>query len=94
MVKIIFLISSILLILIAYRLFIGPSRLERDILKQGGLHPCFYCKKTIDIKEDRCEYCKKPNYKSIRKGRLKYFLITVGMYLFALAKLYRFLFPQ
>ena len=94
MFKVIFFILSILIILIVYRLFVGPSRLEREVLKQGGLHPCYYCKKTINIHEDKCEHCKKPNYKSIRKGRIKYFLIMVGMYIFALAKLYRFLFPQ
>lgn len=94
MLKILFVLLSILIIFIFYRQYIGPSKLERDIIKKGGLHPCFYCKKTINIDSENCEYCNKPNYKSLRKGRLKIFIVTILMFLFAVAKLYRNIFPH
>lgn len=94
MLKIIFFGVAILIAFFIYRIFIGPSKLEREIKKQGGFHPCFYCKKTIHINEEKRTYRKKPNYKAVRKGRIKYFLVTKAMYIFALTKHYRFLFPQ
>ena len=92
--EVIFFSITITIAYLIYHNFIGPSKLERDIKRIGGNHPCFYCKKEIHIDDAKCTHCHKPNYKSIRKGRLKYFYITGVMYLMGIAKLYKFLFPM
>lgn len=71
-----------------YYFYVGPSKIERDIKKAGGIHPCFYCKKDIHINETNCKFCKKPNYKGLRKNRIKYFIITIFIAAVGLSRLY------
>ena len=73
---------------LVYYFFVGPSKIERDIKKSGGIHPCFYCKKEIHINEINCSFCRKPNYKALRKNRIKYFLITIFLVAVGLSRLY------
>ena len=81
-------IVAIIILYLIYFYFIGPTKLEIEIIKGGGNHPCFYCKKEINIKEDKCKHCKKLNYKGLRKGRIKYFLILVFTTSVGLTRLY------
>ena len=81
---ILFLITAYLI----YFFYIGPSKIEREIKKAGGIHPCFYCKKEIHISETSCRFCRKPNYKGLRKNRLKYFFIAIFVFALGLSRLY------
>jgi len=79
---------SLIFLVVIYYFFFGPSKMEREIIKSGGLHPCFYCKKEISIKDYNCKFCKKQNYKGLRKGKNKYFLIVVCLFIFGLSRLH------
>lgn len=71
-----------------YLFYVGPSKRERDILKSGGYHPCFFCKKEIHVKDDNCKYCKKQNYKGLRKNKLNAFIILIILIIFGLIRIY------
>lgn len=79
---------TLLILYLIYFYFFGPSKIERDIKKSGGLHPCFYCKKEISILDYNCKFCKKQNYRGLRKGKNKYFLIVVCLFIFGLSRLH------
>ena len=81
-------ILFIIITYIVYFFYIGPSKIERQIKKAGGYHPCFYCKKEIHISEKNCNFCRKPNYKGLRKNRIKYFLIAIFIFAMGLGRLY------
>ena len=78
----------LLFLYFTYYFYFGPSKLERDIKKEGGLHPCLYCKKEIHINDKNCKYCEKINYSGMRSNRLKQFYIILVLAIFALIKLY------
>ena len=78
----------IIFLYLLYYFYFGPSKLERDIRKNGGLHNCFYCKKEIHIKEHKCKYCEKINYSGIRKNRQKQFFVIAILAIFVLVRFY------
>ena len=78
----------IIFLYLLYYFYFGPSKLERDIKKNGGFHNCFYCIKEIHINELKCKHCEKINYSGMRKNKKKQFFVIVILALFSLVRIY------
>jgi len=71
-----------------YYLYSGPSKIEREIRKSGGIHNCFYCKKEIHINDQNCKYCDKVNYSGLRKNRKYQFFVILILASIGLVRFY------
>ena len=79
---------ALICLFLVYYFYSGPSKIEREIRKNGGLHNCFYCKKEIHINDHKCKYCEKINYSGIRKNRKSHFFVIMLLVIFGLFRFY------